>query len=196
MKLTCPKSPEMRLMKYPWNVTNQPSSVVGASCVLPHVPVDEMLNTIILEMPTTCLKWDKTVVEVKNLQTLSSQHTIYQYIYDPGRSFFLLSKRDMVYLDSWTQDPTTKRVMYVGGSLPELETLFSPSKNVVRSYLHFHCKRLTPQNDGKGTLYETAQLVDLCGNLPYGMTIDGMLTSLYEEVELVYGKKGFKKVDE
>jgi len=193
VKLSHPSSPTMRLMKYPWKEKNQPSYVTGASCTLPNVPIQEFFSTIIHNMPTTCFKWDKTVLKVNTLSQLSPHHIIYHYIFDPGRSFIILSKRDMVYLDSWYQDPESKRIFYVGTSLPELQSVPAPDKNTVRSILHFHCKRLTPVNDGKGTFYETAQLVDLKGNLPNSLAMDAMLQSLYEEIEFVYGTKGSLK---
>jgi len=187
-------SSEMRLMKRPSEEKNKPS-YVGASCIIKGAPLEEVLKTVIINLPQNCHIWDKTVVEFKTIQKISENHFVYQHVYDPGKAFYFISKRDIVYYEGWHQDPVTRQVVNVGSSVEQVQKVPLPDNNTVRSKLVLHCKRLTPvvgaENDS--TFYEVVQQVEMGGNFPDMFALDGISNMLYEEINSYYGGKKNKK---
>lgn len=128
-----------KLMKKKCHEKGYPDYYVGAECVFegvhdfasysysPGVSVDKFLDLFVVNMVTNCPKWDPTIVETtygyslpstssptRKVQKFSDQDWIYQYIFDPGRVFFLINKRDMVYYEGWRKDEATGIVTNVG----------------------------------------------------------------------------------
>lgn len=96
------------MRKHPGFTDSEPA-FAGAKGLI-EVEIDNFLDIAVKGMVENCPTWDETLVKINTLQTLSENFAVYQYvsisstdethqlqIYDPGRAFFLLSQRDMVY---------------------------------------------------------------------------------------------------